>query len=142
MDKTLPGTTGKIIVKKLILDQFLLTPTLLVLFFTGSKNIILFKFNCYIIYIFICIFSPGMSIMERSSDPLEECKQKFLPTFARSCMFWLPAQSLNFLYIPPRFRVIYVGTCSFIWVNILCWVKRQDFKEGAPGTDVKQSAKE
>lgn len=70
-----------------------------------------------------------MSIMEKANDPLEECKQKILPTFVRSCLFWLPAQSLNFLFIPPKFRVIYVGTCSFLWVNILCWVKRQDYKE-------------
>lgn len=39
LDNTLPGTTGKIILKKLVLDQFLLTPTLLVLFFTGSENL-------------------------------------------------------------------------------------------------------
>lgn len=65
--------------------------------------------------------------MERKSDVFEECREKFLPTFARSCIFWLPAQSMNFLFIPPRFRVIYVGTCSLIWVNILCWVKRQEY---------------
>ncbi|KAJ6647104.1 Mpv17-like protein [Pseudolycoriella hygida] len=103
LDRTLPGTSKVIIVKKLVLDQFGLTPVLLVIFFTG------------------------MSIMERKTDVLEECREKFLPTFARSCLFWLPAQSMNFLFIPPRFRVIYVGTCSFIWVNILCWVKRQSY---------------
>lgn len=67
----------------------------------------------------------GMSLMERRENLFEECQQKFLPTFTRSCMFWLPAQTLNFIYVPPKFRVVYVGCCAFGWVNILCWIKRQ-----------------
>ena len=39
-------------------------------------------------------------------------------------MFWLPAQALNFLLIPQHLRVVYVGTCSLLWVNILCIIKR------------------
>lgn len=66
--------------------------------------------------------------MERAKDPFEELRQKFLSTFGRSCLFWLPAQSLNFLLIPPKFRVIYVGSCALIWVNILCWIKRQNIQ--------------
>ncbi|CAD7081478.1 unnamed protein product [Hermetia illucens] len=101
LDGTFPGTTRRIIVKKLVLDQFLLTPVLLVMFYTG------------------------MSLMERAPDPFEELKQKFSPTFLRSCIFWIPAQFVNFTFVSPRFRVIYVGTCAFAWVNILCWIKRQ-----------------
>lgn len=66
-----------------------------------------------------------MSWMEGKEDLTLELKQKFLPTFERSCMFWLPAQLFNFVLIPPRFRVIYMGVCGFVWVNILCWIKRQ-----------------
>lgn len=71
-------------------------------------------------------YFAGMSIMEGQPDPLAECKDKFVPTFVRSCLFWLPAQTINFNIVPPQFRVIYVGTCSLIWANILCWVKRQN----------------
>lgn len=101
LDRKLPGATKMIVVKKLAMDQFLITPILLVIFFTG------------------------MSVMERASDPLAECREKFLPTFARSCLFWLPAQTANFLWIPPHLRVVYIGGCALVWVNILCWVKRQ-----------------
>lgn len=101
LDRTFPGTTKKIILRKLLLDQFVLTPPLLVIFFTG------------------------MSIMEMKKDKFEECKEKFLPTFQRSCLFWLPAQTVNFLLIPPHLRVVYMGCASFLWVNILCYVKRQ-----------------
>ncbi|KAI8037738.1 mpv17-like protein isoform X1 [Drosophila gunungcola] len=101
LDRVLPGTTKIVIVKKLVLDQFVLTPYLLTVFYAG------------------------MSIMEGSEDTFLELREKFVPTFVRSCIFWLPAQALNFSLVAPRFRVIYMGVCGLIWVNILCWTKRQ-----------------
>lgn len=70
-----------------------------------------------------------MSLLEQKEDILEECRQKFVPTFARSCLFWLPAQTLNFAIVPPQFRVVYISTCAFAWVNILCWIKRGQVTE-------------
>lgn len=101
LDRSFPGTTKRIIVRKLFLDQFILTPPLLVIFFTG------------------------MSLMEMREHPFEECQKKILPTFVRSCMFWLPAQTVNFLLVPPHLRIVYMGCASFCWVNILCYIKRQ-----------------
>ncbi|XP_023164391.1 mpv17-like protein isoform X2 [Drosophila hydei] len=101
LDGTFPGTLKTTILKKLVLDQFVLTPYCLTLFFTG------------------------MSLMEGAEHPFEELREKFVPTFLRSCIFWLPAQALNFMFIAPRFRIIYMGICGMIWVNILCYIKRQ-----------------
>ena len=57
-------------------------------------------------------------------------REKLLPTFQSSCLFWLPAQAANFLVVPPSLRVIYVGTCSLLWVNILCVLKRGQEEAG------------
>ena len=65
--------------------------------------------------------------MERAKDPFRECREKFTPTFALSCLFWLPAQSINFMWVPSKYRVTYVGLCALVWVNILCWLKRQNY---------------
>lgn len=100
LDGRFVGTAPKIIVRKLILDQFLITPPLLVVFFVG------------------------MAAME-GAPLLKECKEKFVSTFGKSCLFWLPVQTVNFIFIPPKFRVTYMGACAFAWVNVLCWVKRQ-----------------
>jgi Mpv17-like protein len=109
LDGKFPGIARKTILKKLVLDQFLLTPPLLVIFYTG------------------------MSLMElKFDDPFEECRKKFVATFQRSCLFWLPAQTVNFILIPPAFRVIYMGFASFCWVNILCFLKRQKLEEFEP----------
>uniref|UniRef100_A0A1B0AXT9 Mpv17-like protein n=1 Tax=Glossina palpalis gambiensis TaxID=67801 RepID=A0A1B0AXT9_9MUSC len=66
-----------------------------------------------------------LALLESADNKFEELRFKFLPTFKVSCMFWLPAQTFNFLIIPPRFRVIYMGVCGFMWANVLCWFKRQ-----------------
>uniref|UniRef100_A0A0A9XRX9 Mpv17-like protein n=1 Tax=Lygus hesperus TaxID=30085 RepID=A0A0A9XRX9_LYGHE len=102
LDANFVGKSSKIVVKKLLLDQFLLTPQLLGVFYIS------------------------MSIMEGKSDLLAELKQKFVPTFQTSCCFWLPAQAVNFLLVPPMARVVYVASCSFLWVNILCFIKRKE----------------
>ena len=87
---------------KLTLDQFLITPPLLARFY-------------------VC-----MSWMEGKKDLVKECREKLVPTFQASCLFWLPAQALNFLLVPQAMRVVYVGTCSLMWVNVLCVIKRND----------------
>ncbi|XP_023013662.2 mpv17-like protein isoform X1 [Leptinotarsa decemlineata] len=100
LDKKFQGTTTKIIVQKLLVDQFTFTAALLVVFYVS------------------------MSVMERKADIFEECRNKFGQTFKSSCMFWIPAQTINFIMIPPMYRVTYIGLCSFAWINILCCFKR------------------
>ncbi|XP_019870670.1 mpv17-like protein [Aethina tumida] len=100
LDQQIVGTAIKTVAKKVTIDQFTFTPSLLVVFYVS------------------------MSAMEKKIDLLEECREKFIPTFKTSCLFWLPVQTINFLLIPPVFRVTYIGTCSFAWINILCWIKR------------------
>ncbi|XP_015109799.1 uncharacterized protein LOC107036373 [Diachasma alloeum] len=100
LDSFYVGIAGTTLMKKLFCDQFLLTPPLLVLFFSS------------------------MSLMEGKEDILEECRAKFLKTFQTSCLYWLPMQFVNFLMVPAKFRVVFVSIAAFLWVNILCHLKR------------------
>ncbi|XP_022197909.1 mpv17-like protein isoform X2 [Nilaparvata lugens] len=106
-----PGTSLRSIFHKTILTQVILSP------------------------IFVTSFYISMSIMEGKQDIFEECKQKFIPTFKSSCGFWLPAQTINFLLVPPAARVVYVGTCSFLWLNILCLLKSEKVAEDTPALE-------
>ncbi|XP_012265163.2 mpv17-like protein 2 [Athalia rosae] len=101
LDAVYSGTSKKIVFKKLLVDQFVLTPALLAFFFIS------------------------MNLMEGKSDILAECKAKFFAAFGIACIYWIPVQTLNFIIVPPAFRVLYVGVAAFCWVNILCYVKRQ-----------------
>ncbi|KYN27261.1 PREDICTED: N-acetyltransferase 9-like protein [Trachymyrmex cornetzi] len=105
LDTFYSGKSTKIVLKKLFVDQFILTPPLIILFFIS------------------------MSLMEAKSDLLQECKIKFVHTFQTSCGYWLPVQFVNFLLIPPSFRVTYVSIAAFCWVNILCYLKNLPVSE-------------
>ena len=93
------------ILKKTFLDQFLFTPPLLVLFF-GSM--------AYLEY-------------RNWQQATNEVKVKFPPVYLADCAFWIPVQAVNFAYVPPTLRVLYVGVMSFIWLNFLCFAR--DFKQ-------------
>jgi len=95
----------RILAKKMVLDQFLLTPVILVLFFVS------------------------MNAMEGKSDWLKECKQKFWKTFGADCCFWLPVQALNFVYVPSDLRVAFIAVATFVWLNVLCWFKSLPVEE-------------
>ncbi|XP_020288002.1 mpv17-like protein isoform X2 [Pseudomyrmex gracilis] len=110
LDSFYNGTSVRIILTKLFADQFLLTPPLLVVFFTS------------------------MSLMEAKSDIFEECRIKFLHTFQTSCGYWLPVQLINFMLVPPSLRVVYVSVAVFIWINILCYLKSAPVVEHANKT--------
>ena len=97
--------SGKIIAIKVILDQTIPTIPLLLGFF------------------------PYMSTCQKQEDVLKELREKFWTTYAYSCAWFLPTQTINFRLVPPQYRIVYNGVCGFIWANILCALKR----EGEPG---------
>ncbi|XP_015913649.1 mpv17-like protein isoform X1 [Parasteatoda tepidariorum] len=101
LDFFLPGS-GIRAMRKVIVDQLIGAPVITAMFFTG------------------------MSLLEGKEDVFAELKAKFLSTYAVSCCFWLPAQAINFCFLPPYTRVAYVGCASFLWVNILCLIKRKE----------------
>jgi len=101
LDTRFIGTGARMVFQKMVLDQCILTPILLVSFFTA------------------------MSYMEGKEDLTEELRNKIVPTFATSCLFWLPAQAVNFRVVPAAFRIVYMGFATFFWANILCYIKRK-----------------
>ncbi|XP_017753350.1 PREDICTED: uncharacterized protein LOC108545974 [Eufriesea mexicana] len=105
LDMFYKGKTMKIVFIKLLVDQFILTPPLIMMFFIS------------------------MSLMEGKSNVLDECKDKFFQTFKTSCMYWIPVQFLNFLLVPSTLRVSFVSIAAFCWVNILCYLKSTPISE-------------
>jgi len=101
LEATFPCTSPKIVARKLLLDQFLLTPWVVVLFYVG------------------------MAALEgkKGTQLVEELKEKGLKTFMIDCIYWLPVQYLNFKFVPAWLRVTYIGVTTFVWLNILCYIK-------------------
>ncbi|XP_032520247.2 mpv17-like protein [Danaus plexippus] len=101
LDRKFVGTTLKVVATKVLCDQLIMTPILLAIFYTG------------------------MGIVERREDVFSELKAKYWRTFIANQAYWIPAQTVNFLLMPPNLRVVYVASASFIWINVLCFIKRQ-----------------
>jgi len=101
IDKSYPSKATSVVLKKVALDQFAFTPLCLVIFFVG------------------------MAALEgyRGQAMFDELAEKGLKTFAMDCCFWIPNTAVNFLFVPPWLRVTFVAVSSYIWVNVLCWIK-------------------
>ena len=97
--------TNSQILKKTLLDQFLFTPPVLVLFF-GIMGYLEYR---------------------NWQQATDEVKVKFPPVYLADCAFWIPVQAVNFAYVPATLRVLYIGVMSFIWLNFLCFAR--DFKK-------------
>ena len=69
-------------------------------------------------------FFPYMSWCQGKDDLTAELREKLAWTYFLSCCWFIPAQAVNFRFIPPKYRIIYNGVCGFVWANILCAVKR------------------
>ena len=32
-------------------------------------------------------------------------------------------QAINFIFVPAWLRIAFIGMSSFLWLNVLCWIK-------------------
>ena len=69
--------------------------------------------------------SAGMCKLEGHSwaDSLKELDDKFLVTFVLDLAIFPAAQALNFYYIPPALRLMYLNGVYLIWSVILSYLK-------------------
>lgn len=58
-------------------------------------------------------------------------RHDFVPTTLRSCAFWAPMHVLNFLWVPPHFRVLFLSTGLVGWTAYLSIVGHR----GGPETE-------
>ncbi|XP_053606701.1 mpv17-like protein isoform X2 [Plodia interpunctella] len=105
LDRRFTGNAIKTVLTKVACDQFIMTPVLLALFFTI------------------------MSTLEGKEDIFAELKEKYWIAFIANQSFWIPAQTVNFYFMPPQLRVVYVASVSFVWINVLCFIKRQKISQ-------------
>lgn len=90
LDWYLPGKSGSILVKKLLLDQLVCSPVII-----GS----FLAMTCYM---------EGKT----AKDMNLEIKEKGTTLYLMEWLVWPPAQVINFCFLPTRFRVLYDSTIS------------------------------
>lgn len=90
LDKMIVGRTVNMVTKKLLLDQLIFSPIMIVTFF-GS----------------LALFEERP--LQNFKD---EVRNKFVRLYRAEWLVWPPAQVINFYFLPTRFRVLYDNTIS------------------------------
>lgn len=101
IERLLPGTSKKIIIKKILVDQLIVSPIFISHFLYTSYFLEGKKFkNIHDIF-----------------------RQKFLRIYAADWAVWPLVQTINFYYVPFKYRVLYVNVISLFYSTFLCFVK-------------------
>lgn len=90
IDRVIIGRTVDMVIKKLILDQCICSPIIIMSFFAT-----------------VAIFEDNP--MENFT---EEVREKFWTLYKAEWVVWPPAQIINFYFLPTKYRVVYDNTIS------------------------------
>jgi len=76
----------------------------------------------------LSMFYVGLSILEgKDKDGVyNEWRSKFPNTWATGVCIWTFLTAINFKFIPPHLRTVYVGICGFFWFTFLAYLKSME----------------
>lgn len=103
LDKIIIGRSLGMVVKKILLDQFVCSPAIILSFFAT-----------------VAIFEDNP--IENFND---EVKEKFWILYKAEWVVWPPAQLINFYFLPTKYRVLYDNTISLGYDIYTSQVKHQ-----------------
>jgi len=104
LERFVPGTSIAKVTAKTFLDQTIYASSLIFVFFTATG------------------FMDG-----HSWDKIQEKqKEDFLPTLKANWSLWIPANIINFAFVPVPLRVLYISSVALIWNTILSGIIHKD----------------
>ncbi|EDV39916.1 uncharacterized protein Dana_GF10258 [Drosophila ananassae] len=101
MDRVMPARTFKNIIKKILIDQLVMSPACILIFFYSV---------CYL----------ERQTLEQTN---QELIKKFPYVYLLDWMTWPAAQYLNFRYLDTKYRVTFVNVCTAVYNVLISYMK-------------------
>ncbi|XP_013381394.1 mpv17-like protein [Lingula anatina] len=73
----------------------------------------------------ITTFYCANNLFERRSlkESWEELHEKFFKTYEVRCMYFPFVQFINYKYVPPDRRLLFLSSATFMWSTFMCYMK-------------------
>lgn len=104
LDIKYPGATLRTTTIKILYDQFVMAPLCIVLFF----------------------YSAGWMYGQSNENCWNELKSKIAVILLADWAFWPATQFINFYYLHPKYRVLYVNFATMLYNVFLSYMKHID----------------
>lgn len=116
LDRTYIGATLKTTTIKILYDQFIMSPVCIAAFF----------------------YSAGWMYYQSNEQITKEIKSKFVTVYITDWMVWPATQFINFYYLHPKYRVIYVNFITMLYNVFLSHIKHdRSFEKASSAGDTK-----
>lgn len=104
MDRALPGAAIKTVFAKIGLDQVIMSP----------------------IFIISYLYSAGLLEGSSVQKCTDEITDKFATIYVADWVVWPPTQFINFYWLGPKYRVLYINGITMVYNIFLCYIKHND----------------
>ncbi|CAH8625842.1 unnamed protein product [Schistosoma haematobium] len=109
LDKVFSGVSLTIVAKKVLLDEVLIGPISLAIFFLYN----------------------GFCDTCTMAGAFQRCRQSFLSGYLSDLVYWPILQTINFALVPPGYRVLYVIFFTSLWNTYLCFFNARMGRSGS-----------
>jgi hypothetical protein len=100
------GITFLLILKKVFINQFFMSPILNSMFFT---------------YVTVTRDLTS-SFDQKIKSVVLKLKRDLIPTIKRSCLYWGIVQFVNFSYVKTRYQLLYTNSAFVIWTTYIAYI--------------------